>query len=244
MPHRTFSAEEVAAYLHLSRPDVDSLVKDGAIPFEKRGERVVFRRSDIDAWASQRILSLKEKRLAEYHLRSSQGARQVFANEAIMPEMVQPDFIAPAMRGKTRASILREMVALAEKTGRLCDPRDLLQSLEAREGLCSTALPEGFALLHPRHHEPYMFASSFIVVGRPIQEIHFGAPDGRPTNLFFLICCQDDRIHLHTLARLCMMAMKTEVLPRLRAAPDALAMFDVIVASEQEVLEGKRHPTP
>jgi mannitol/fructose-specific phosphotransferase system IIA component (Ntr-type) len=74
------------------------------------------------------------------------------------------------------------------------------------------------------------------VVGRPIQEIHFGAPDGQPTHLFFLICCQDDQLHLHTLARLCLLAQKTKLLDQLRDAPDAETMRNVILAAEQEIL--------
>jgi mannitol/fructose-specific phosphotransferase system IIA component (Ntr-type) len=54
--------------------------------------------------------------------------------------------------------------------------------------------------------------------------------------LLFLLCCQDDRIHLHTLSRICMMALKTEMLSQLRAAPDATAMRECIIAAEQEVL--------
>jgi mannitol/fructose-specific phosphotransferase system IIA component (Ntr-type) len=160
-----------------------------------------------------------------------------------MPEMIQPGYMEAAMAAKTKASALREMVALAERTGLVYEPRVLLASLEAREEICPTAVPGGLALLHPRHHQPYLFESSFIVLGRPVQEIHFGAPDGKPTDLFFLICCQDDRIHLHTLARLCLMAQKTELLSQLRAAPNATAMHDCILASEAEVLQGKRPST-
>ena len=240
MPHQSFTIDEAAAYLHLARPDLERLVKDQEIPFETRGDRVIFRRRDIDAWASQRILGLQDRRLTEYHQRTCQGTREFLPNEAIMPEMIQPEFINATMKAKTKASMIRDMVELAEKTGRVYDPKELLSSLEAREELCSTALPGGLALLHPRHHEPYMFESSFIVLGRPIQEIHFRAPDGQPTELFFLICCQDDRIHLHTLARLCMMAMKTELLLRLRQAPDAASMHEHIIACEQEVLAAKK----
>jgi mannitol/fructose-specific phosphotransferase system IIA component (Ntr-type) len=128
------------------------------------------------------------------------------------------------------------LVALAGKTGQLNDPKTLIESLEAREELCSTALPGGFAVPHLRSQEPYLFETSFLVVGRPIQEIFFGAPDGEPTHLFFLICCQDDRLHLHTLARLCLIALKTNVLAALRAAPDAQAMRDALLAAEQEIL--------
>jgi nitrogen PTS system EIIA component len=242
MPYRVFNLEEAADYLHLAAADIERLVKDGEIPCETRGTRTVFPKRDIDAWASQRILGLKDRPLTEYHQKSSHSTREIFPEAAIMAEMMQAEFIAPAMPAKTKASMLRAMVALAEKTGRVWDARELLASLEAREELCSTGLPGGLALLHPRHHQPYMFESSFIVLGRPVQEIHFGAPDGQPTDLFFLICCQDDRLHLHTLARLCLMAQKTEILAQLRAASEAAAMYDCILAAEQDVLGGKKTP--
>lgn len=240
MPYQAFTLEEVADYLHLARADIERFVKNREIPFEMRGGRVSFRQREIDAWASQRILGLQDSPLAEYHQRSSQGTRQFLPNEAIMPEMIQPSFINPALTAKTKASLLRDMVALAEKTGRVNDAKELITSLEEREELCSTALPGGLALLHPRYHQPYMFESSFIALGRPIQDIHFSAPDGQPTELFFLVCCQDDRIHLHTLARICMMAVKTELLTRLRQAPDADAMHAALIACEQEVLVAKK----
>ena len=56
------------------------------------------------------------------------------------------------------------MVALAEGTGRVLHPRELLQSVEERESLCSTALPGGLALLHSRHHTEYSFDGSFVVL--------------------------------------------------------------------------------
>jgi mannitol/fructose-specific phosphotransferase system IIA component (Ntr-type) len=144
------------------------------------------------------------------------------------------------MTSRTKASVLRDLVALAEKTSQLNDPKTLVDSLEAREELCSTAMPGGFALPHLRTQEPYLFETSFIVLGRPIQAIHFGAPDGEPTQLFFLICCQDDRLHLHTLARLCLMATRTSVLDQLRDASDAQAMRDALIAAEQEILADRK----
>ena len=97
--------------------------------------------------------------------------------------------------------------------------------------------PGGFALLHPRNHQPYMFFEPFIVAARSIAHIHFGAPDGQPTDLFFLICCPDDRIHLHVLARLCMMAHHTDLLPALREAPTPAGFLDALLASEAQVLQ-------
>jgi len=230
------SIKEVATYLHLGASDVESLVKEREIPCEKQGSRVIFKRAEIDAWASRRILTLSSKRLAAYHSKSSSQVSEYTPGAALMPQLVTRDRINAELASKTRASVIRDLVAMAEKTDLLSDKVELLRMIEEREQLCSTALPNGLAILHPRHHDPYMFAESFMILGRAIQPVHFGAGDGKPTDLFFLVCCQDDRLHLHTLARLCTMCMETPLLDNLRASPSESAMLDFILGSEEDVI--------
>jgi len=243
MPYRFLNVDEVAGYLHLSKPDVERLVKDRDIPFETRGDRPVFRQWDIDAWASQRMLRASASRLVEYQPKSSQRTSSFLAGGALLPQLLQPEQIDPAMAAKTKASVLRDMAALAVRTGCVCDPPELVASLKAREALCSTAVPGGVAFLHPRAQQPYRFAASFLVLGRSVQPIHFGAPDGQPTDIFFLLGCQDERLHLHVLARLCLVATRTDVLAQLRVAPDAPAMCLRVTAAEQTVV-GNTHRAP
>lgn len=240
MLFRLFNVEAVADYLNLTPADIEQRVKDREIPFERRGKRLVFRKGEIDEWASRRILGFSSDRLAAYHEKSTRQIRKILPHETILPELLIAGTTDSAMTSKTKSSILHDLVALADKTGQLNDPKTLLDSLAAREELCSTAMPGGFALPHLRTQEPYLFENSFIVVGRSIQPIHFGAPDGEPTRMFFLICCQDDRLHLHTLARLCLVAMKTAVLGQLRDAPDAQVMCDALIAAEQEILADRK----
>jgi excisionase family DNA binding protein len=232
MPFRTLNTDEVARHLNLTGADIDRLVKAGDIPFEKRGDRVVFREADIEAWASQRILKFSGSRLAEYHRKASQRTRKL-----LLPELIRPDYIAPAMAAKTKASVVRDMARLADRTGQVGDAAELVASLLAREKLCSTAMPGGVAFLHPRQQQPYLFQSSFLMCGRTIQPIHFGSPDGLPTDVFFLLCCQNDLLHLHTLARLCMMVQHTGLLAQLRAGTDASTLHERLLRAEQTVIE-------
>lgn len=44
MPHRTFNTDDVAQDLNLPRADIERLIKNREIPFETRGDHVVFRR--------------------------------------------------------------------------------------------------------------------------------------------------------------------------------------------------------
>jgi len=227
---------EVAPYLHLARTDVEILVQRREIPVERQGARLVFRKKDIDAWASQRILGLSHKGLATYHKQTSALTRNLSHQALIVAELVRPEAIEPALSSKTKPSVLRDMVALADRTGLVCNPHDFLKSLEERERLCSTALSDGIALLHPRNHDPNLFVDSFVGIARAIHPVPFGAPDGKRTDLFFLICCQDDRLHLHVLARLCMMSKQTKVLLQLREAESAKTMVAVLRRAEEEVV--------
>jgi mannitol/fructose-specific phosphotransferase system IIA component (Ntr-type) len=196
----------------------------------------MFRRSEIDAWASQRILKFTAPNLASYHSQSSAKVKEFASDMAVIPQLLTLERIKLNKAAKTRSSIIRNMVAMAVATDLVSDEADLLNLIEEREKLCSTALPGGWAIMHPRHHEPYMFVESFMVVGRTIQPIHFGAQDGLPTDIFFLLCCQDDRLHLHTIARLCTLCMETGLLAALRTSDTAQAMMNAILVSEQEII--------
>jgi PTS system nitrogen regulatory IIA component len=235
MPHRILTIGETATYLHVAESDVAKLVKEREIPFELKGGRPVFLKKQLDAWASQRILGMSGTRVSDYHQRSVAKLTTGPEGRALIPGLTRPDRMAPEMTSRTKPSVLRDMVAMAEGTHLVSDAAELLASLCEREELCSTAVPGGFALLHPRHHDPYVFSESFLILGRTIHPIHAGAEDGAPTDLFFLVCCQDDRIHLHTLTRLCTMCLNTPLLSLLRAAGNRDEMFDCLCGAEQEI---------
>ena len=240
MPHRTLSLDEMADYLHLGREDIERLLKTADMPHSIRGGgRPVFQRGEIDAWASRRILGMPDRRLDAFHSKTMPSVRRIRESDALLPQLGRPEYIDLALSTRTKSSIVRDMVAFAGRTGRVSDPKALLASVLEREELCSTALPGGIALLHARHHEEFQYEGSFLLLGRTVQTIPFGAPDGGYTRLFFLLCCQDDRIHLHTLARLCLMAQKTDLLKQLWHTPDADAACALLGKCEQDAVAGK-----
>jgi excisionase family DNA binding protein len=239
MPYRTFNLEEAASYLNLDVSELKQLVKNGEIPFEKRGDKIVFKRSEIDDWASRRILEMPDGKLAKYHQTSTEKVKRMLDKEALMPSLLKKEYINPALAGKTKASVIREMAKFVDQLGLVSDVNELINELIAREDLCSTGLPGGIAILHTRSRHPYMFTESFLAVGKSIQKIYFGAPDGEPTDIFFLSCCKEDQLHLHTLARVCMLARENEFLESLRQAEDADQIYDLIVETEKIVLSRK-----
>jgi len=237
MPHRTFNLAEAATYLHLEEEALETLAKQGEIPSEKQGARLVFRHKAIDEWATRRVLEFSDETLSDFHQKSTAKYHDLSREAAIIPALMKPEWIEAGMTCRTKSSVIRQTVELAERTGLLCYDDELLESLIEREKLCSTALSGGLALLHPRNHEPYMFEDSFVVLGKTIGQVPFGSPDRSTTDIFFLICCQDDRIHLHVLARLCMMCHSTSLLLEMRGTDDPQEMYRLLVASEQQVIQ-------
>ncbi|OYV05992.1 MAG: hypothetical protein CFE26_08710 [Verrucomicrobiales bacterium VVV1] len=67
--------------------------------------------------------------------------------------------------------------------------------------MCSTAMPGGVALCHPRRPVPSAISTQFACFLRTLKPVDFGAPDGQGTTMFFLLCAPDDRSHLYGLAR-------------------------------------------
>jgi len=237
MPYKTFNIEEAAEYLSIEVSELNELVKNGKIPFEHRGNRIVFKKGDIDDWSSKRILGMETNNLKKYHQTTT--SKNQLSEAALMPLLLKAEYISPALTGKTKPSIIREMAALANKTGLVSDIEELTGELIKREELCSTGLPGGIAILHTRTRHPYMFSNSFIALGRSLQKIYFGAPDGEPTDLFFLICTKEDQLHLNILARLCLMSHNTDMLEALRTAEDSNQMFNIIIKTEEEILQKK-----
>ena len=237
MPHSLLTLAEAAAFLHLDPTDVRALATHGEVPSERRGDEWLFRRGELKNWSSQRILGLRGKHLHDYHSRGVLHPHDLSEHAAILTDLCRPAHLEPHFSARTRAAVFRQMVELAEKTGFLYDPIDLHDELRAREALCSTGIEGGAAILHPRFHDPYMVEDSFVCIGRAQPAVPFGSPDGKRTDIFFLACCQDDRIHLHTLARISLLCHASELLARLRAAETDEDMHATVRECERELLK-------
>jgi len=201
MPHEVMNVQQVAAYLHLDQREVRKLASRGQIPCRKVGGDFQFRKGDLDHWVEQQMPSLGRERLAG--IEKGVSAHHGFDHESLLvTPLIPPGGIAVPLHGRTKEGVLRDLVDLADACGMVYVRQDLLEEVRKREELCSTAIAPGVALPHPRHPLPYDIAASFVVVGLAPGGIPFGAEDGGLTNLFFLICCKDDRTHLHVLTRL------------------------------------------
>ncbi len=234
MPHEAMSVEQVAGYLKMTAKQVVKLAARGQMPARKVGGAFQFRKGQIDQWVETQMPELSDQRLAEIE-RGVSAHHGVDHESAMIVPAIPPGGVVVPLPAKTRDSAIRLLVAAAQRAGLVYDANDLVAKVRQREQLCSTAVQAGIALPHPRHPLPHDIAGRFVVVGRTSSGIAYGSPDGGLTRLFFLICCKDDRTHLHVLARISRM-LDRPTIDALMEAEGANEMKDILATREMAVV--------
>lgn len=234
--HRQLTFRQACERLRIPEQTLRDAVKYGEVPCRRQGDEVVFDADELAAWGSRRILALRERDLLPEHAASTRLEARTPAEDTLLPQLLKPAYVDLDFRAKTRKSVIRDLVDMADGLELLCDPADLLRQLEEREAVSSTALPGGIALPHPHHPDPYLIMEPFMLVARTRKPIWFGADDDAPTDLFCLLCCGENMRHLHVLARLCMMIRETDFLDAVRAAETPEAVAEAAFAAERAVL--------
>jgi len=235
MPYRSLTIQEVSRMLGADVRRVERMAQRGEIPCQKVGGQFRFNRAEISDWLQQQMGGMSRNGLAEVDAGMSEQ-RQAAQDEPIVTPLLRAESIAMNLDARTKQSVLRELVALAQKTGLVVDEQELLGAVMHREELCSTAIEGGVAIPHSRRPLAYAIVEPILVVARTTQGIVLGAPDGRLTNLFFLTASLDDRHHLHLLARLCRMLCDEDFIARLGAAGTSEEVIELMTAREFEVL--------
>jgi len=234
------SLEEFAKHVRMDAREVRRLAERGKLPGNKVAGQWRFNRARVTEWLQQEMHKLDERRLVALE-RSMGGITPDSVDESrtVITDLIGLEGIDLALPARTRPSVLRRLVRIAERTGFLYDPAGLLQALEERERLHSTALPNGVAIPHPRQPMPYVSSEPFICVARASSGIVFGAAGQQLTRLFFLICCHTDRYHLHVLARL-MRVLDEELIDDILRAESREDLLELLIAKENRVVSQKK----
>ncbi|HXG10462.1 MAG TPA: PTS sugar transporter subunit IIA [Gemmataceae bacterium] len=226
--------DQLAAYLQRDVREVSKMASRGYLPGQKVKGEWRFARAEINHWLETQLPSYTEQQLTALETAGDRSADP----EPMLAELLPEACVAVPLAATTRASVLRELVALAERSWQVYDPDAILQAIIQREEMASTALPSGVAIPHPRRPLPNALGESVVAYGRTASGIPFGGPRGTLTDIFFLVCCRDDRTHLRVLARLSRLFLRPGFLDELRAAETPAAAWQLITSAEQELLAG------
>jgi excisionase family DNA binding protein len=202
---------ELAVYLHLDEATVNKLVAAGKIPSIQLDRQWRFKKAAIDEWIEQQLVG------------DDESFTDVPDGMKLPLEDLLPDqAIITNLRATTPIAVIEELAARAYTNGWLADKPWFVGAVVERESLASTAMDGGVAFLHTRAKDKGKIARPFLVVGRSWEGIPFGAPDGNPTYLFFLMGLKYDRLHLPILGRLARALRNPATIAKLRSlsSPD------------------------
>jgi nitrogen PTS system EIIA component len=225
----TMNIQELASLLGRDARELGKLANRGHLPGRKVGGEWRFSTAEIHRWLEQEMNRLSDQELRNFEP-TSHGDFQPLLSTLIPIESIDLNFPV-----RTRNSALRELVKLAEKSHRVWDPEAILEAIIVREENGGTAHEEGFAIPHPHRRIPNTLGESVLAFGRTASGIQFGGPRGSPTDLFFLLCCTEDRLHLRALARLALVLRQESVRAELRAAQSPVEAIEILDETERRL---------
>jgi PTS system nitrogen regulatory IIA component len=226
------SIEQLATYLQRDVREVSKLASRGHLPGHKVGGQWRFARAEINHWIETQIPAYTDQQLTALDKGESRSADR----EPLVSALLSEASMAVPLAVTTRASVLKELVTLAEQTWQVYDPGAILEAIRQREEMGSTGLLSGVAIPHPRRPLSNALGESVIAYGRTTSGIPFGAPGGTLTDIFFLVCCRDDRTHLQVLARLSRLLLRPGFVDELRDAETTTDSWQLLADAERELL--------
>jgi PTS system nitrogen regulatory IIA component len=201
---------EVAAYLQLAERTVLRMAQRGEVPATKVASQWRFLRPAVRDWLAGRMQSMAPAELEEV---AGRGRTALPLMEVVRPELMNLG-VSPG----PKEQVLAQLVEPVRASGFAREPERLLAALVERERMMTTAVGHGVALPHPRHVLAGMFAEPGISLGVCREGTDFGAVDGEPVHLFFLICATREENHLQLMAKVSWLTQQQDVRERLAEA--------------------------
>lgn len=137
---------------------------------------------------------------------------------------------------KNKDDVIKQMVDLQVASGNISDKDVYTKAIYAREEESTTAMGEGIAIPHAKTQAAKRAGLAAMTVPNGVD---YDAPDGEPSDLFFMIAAPDtkDNVHLEVLSRLATMLMDEDFVADLRKASTPKEFLDVVDRAESAKAE-------
>jgi fructose-specific phosphotransferase system IIA component len=141
-------------------------------------------------------------------------------------EKISKNMIKVPLLSLKKEAVIKELIELAEKAGKIDSAEEVFSAVMAREALGSTGLEDGIAVPHAKTKS---VKDLIIAVGLAEKGIDFKALDGKPSRIFFLILAPPDQSgpHIEALSEIARLARSRYLLKMLEAARTADEIFDI-----------------
>jgi mannitol/fructose-specific phosphotransferase system IIA component (Ntr-type) len=141
--------------------------------------------------------------------------------------LIQPGLIFPDLPAVDRPQLLRIFAERIAARGLTRDAEELYRKLWEREELGSTAIGSGIAIPHCKLSN---IPQGVVAIGIVPEGVDFGAADGRPVRLFFLVISpsQSAAEHLQVLAAISRWVKAGQHVGEILQLRDPEAIYDFV----------------
>jgi excisionase family DNA binding protein len=221
------TVKDIATYLQVNDRTVLKLVVDGKLPAVKVGNQWRFRRNIVDAWLDDQMLGITPPVL--------DGALPSHATPVMLElaSCFEPRQVITHVTGTSKTSVIEQLAVRTHELGLVRDSTWFMGALIERENVLPSANRHGTAFLHTLRRNPGQVSRPFMVLGRSHAGVDFGAPDGKPTHLFFVLGLKYEELYLPWLSKLTQMVAEPGAVQAVLEAPSAEAVYEALAASER-----------
>ncbi|MEW5900439.1 MAG: PTS sugar transporter subunit IIA [Acidobacteriota bacterium] len=151
--------------------------------------------------------------------------------------LLTEEMIILKLLSQDRDGVLSEMVKFLKEKNKIRKDKELYEKLIQREKLGSTAIGEGMAIPHCKLKE---VEAPLVALAISRQGVEFGAPDRRPTQVFFLVISSPENpgVSLQILAAIAHLIRKSgSLLKKLMGAKNTRRALEIIRNEEEKIGE-------
>ncbi|SEF86131.1 PTS fructose transporter subunit IIABC [Vibrio hangzhouensis] len=150
----------------------------------------------------------------------------------MMKEILNAQLIKLDLAATDKDAVFNELADVLVSAGKVSDKQQFVKDVWAREETGNTGFEDGIALPHAKSAS---VVAPAIAVGISKQGIEYGAEDGQPSNIFFMIASPEkaSNFHVEVLAKLSSKIVEPTFLENLRGATSSEEALALLVAEDK-----------
>jgi PTS system nitrogen regulatory IIA component len=217
---------EAASYLKLPEATVRRWVTTRGLPAHRVNERLLCNAIELWEWALEHGVPVSASLLE--HARAKPDEIPPLA------VLLREGGVHRDVGGTSKPEVLREVVRVLPLPDEV--DRDFLATvLEAREEMGSTGIGHGIAIPHVRNPILLHVARPFVSLCLLRHPVDFGALDGKPVSILFVVVSPNIPAHLKILAKLGFVLRDAELRRLLSEAAPTQSLLDRIAALDADL---------
>ncbi|KJY77402.1 PTS fructose transporter subunit IIC [Vibrio coralliilyticus] len=152
----------------------------------------------------------------------------------MITDLINQELICLDLQATTKQEVFEELIELLSNNHRISDKAQFLNDIQAREEIGNTGFEDGVALPHAKSAA---VSQPAVAIGISRQGIEYGAEDGQPSKLFFMIASPDGGAdhHIEVLAELSSKLIEDGFIERFMQASSAEEALELLLAKPQDL---------